>query len=534
MPSSESSPAGDRSRLRLSEVARHVVIPEGIVDTLWFDIEERCREFGDEFDAWQDGLGQAMFGLREDGLFAATVGGIGMSIPRQVAKTFIVGRAVVSLCTLYDGLTVLWTAHRLRTTTNTFQKLRSVVMRPAARPHVASGRNLGTAIRDANGEQEIPFRNGSRILFGAREQGFGRGFDEVDIEVFDEAQILTVRALEDMIAATNQTRFPHGALLFYMGTPPRPDDPGEAFTTRRDKALRAKDDAGAPDFSEPVASGNALYVECSADSNVGQPGGPSLDDLGQVSLANASYPHRTPPASVARLRENLPDDDAWRREGLGVWDEPEEMRELALPPDLWRLRTIDSKAVNTAPRMSAIGLEMDQSGRIWASPAVFAGDGSVHVELMPDDLLAEGIDRAIERLWSACRRRIPVVLPADSGASVLTAPMQAKGMRVYALNLREQAQASAGLVQSLKDESLTHLDDPVLEQSVRESGKTSMPGGQWRLARVGDLSSAPLLAVACARHGAVRWSRPPSNPNSDSPGRQVGSRAAGRRTAGRR
>ena len=48
----------DRSTLRLSEVARHVVIPEGIVDTLWFEVEERCREWGDTFDVWQDGLGQ--------------------------------------------------------------------------------------------------------------------------------------------------------------------------------------------------------------------------------------------------------------------------------------------------------------------------------------------------------------------------------------------------------------------------------------------------------------------------------------------
>jgi hypothetical protein len=73
-------------------------------------------------------------------------------------------------------------------------------------------------------------------MFGAREQGFGRGFDEVDIEVFDEAQILTEKALEDMIAATNQSRHPHGALLFFMGTPPRPSDPGEAFGLKREGA----------------------------------------------------------------------------------------------------------------------------------------------------------------------------------------------------------------------------------------------------------------------------------------------------------
>nr|MCW1092242.1 hypothetical protein [Streptococcus anginosus] len=67
--------------------------------------------------------------------------------------------------------------------------------------------------------------NGSRVLFGAREQGFGRGFAEVDIEVYDEAQILTERALDDMLPATAVSKI---GLVIYMGTPPRPGvDPGE-------------------------------------------------------------------------------------------------------------------------------------------------------------------------------------------------------------------------------------------------------------------------------------------------------------------
>jgi hypothetical protein len=370
----------DRSTLRLSEVARHLVIPEGIVDSLWFEVEERCREFGVEFDTWQDGLGQVTLGLREDGMFAATVGGVTYSIPRQVAKTFLVMRIVVALCSLHPGLTVLWTAHRLRTATMTFDKMKAFVTRPAVRPYLKPGRNLGTAIRDANGEQEIPFANDSTIMFGAREQGFGRGFDEVDIEVFDEAQILTLRALEDMVAATNQSRFPHGALLFYMGTPPRPGDAGEMFTARRDKALKAKAEAGQEDFGEPVAVGDALYVECSADPEAGHPGGPSLDDPEQVATANPSYPHRTPPVSVARLRENLPDDDSWRREGLGVWDKVDE-GEGALSLTTWK-----ALADPAAERgeLVAFGADVAEDRKAWVAVAWTRQDGSTQVMLAND------------------------------------------------------------------------------------------------------------------------------------------------------
>lgn len=62
--------------------------------------------------------------------------------------------------------------------------------------------------RRANGQQEIVFINGSCIMFGARKNGFGRGFDSVDIEVFNEAQILTERALGDMIPTTNAAHDP--------------------------------------------------------------------------------------------------------------------------------------------------------------------------------------------------------------------------------------------------------------------------------------------------------------------------------------
>src|SRR5690625_2872293 len=174
------------------------------------------------FDPWQVAFGKLALAKRADGKYAATVGGVAASIPRQVGKTFSVGSLLVALCVEFPGLKVVWTAHRTRTATDTFRVLQGIVRRKRVFPHLAPN-----GIRTANGEQEIKFRNGSIIMFGAREQGFGRGFDEIDVLVFDEAQILTEKALDDMVAATNQARHEHGALIFYMGTPPRPVDPGE-------------------------------------------------------------------------------------------------------------------------------------------------------------------------------------------------------------------------------------------------------------------------------------------------------------------
>ncbi|SDN79315.1 terminase [Geodermatophilus sp. DSM 45219] len=341
---------------RLSEAARHVVLPSGITSTGWPAVEQQLREFGVEFDEWQQGLSRAVLGKRADGLYAATVGGVVLSIPRQVAKTFLVSRLIFALCVLFPGLKVLWTAHHNRTITNTFRGLQGFAQHPKVAPFLAHN-----GIRTANGEQEIRFLNGSIIMFGAREQGFGRGFDEVDIEVFDEAQILTEKALEDMVAATNQTRHPHGALLFYMGTPPRPADPGEAFSLKRTKALEGKTE-------------DTLFVECSADPDA------DPDDHKQWAKANPSFPHRTPLSSMLRLRENLPSDEAWLREALGIWETA--MGKGVIPGPSWKSAE-DEHSI--AVDRFALGVECGPD-LAYASVAM-AGvrpDGRWHFEMVED------------------------------------------------------------------------------------------------------------------------------------------------------
>lgn len=468
----------DPSQRPLSEVARHLVVPTGIVDSVWFDLEERFEEWGVEFDAWQDGVGQLLLGTRADGKFATTVGGSTLSIPRQVAKTFIVSRTVFALSTLLPDQTWLWTAHRTRTATQTFQKLAGFAQSKRVKPFLATGRNDG--IRTANGEQEIEFGNGSRILFGAREQGFGRGFDEVDGEVFDEAQILSEKALEDMVPAANQSRNPHGALLIFMGTPPRPVDPGEVFSSRRRKALAAK-----PDDVVFAEFGDALYVECSADPDVGKDGGPSLDDVAQVRKANPSYPHRTPPESVARMRENLPSDEAWRREALGVWDE-ESDTSRAIPADVWDSLGVDEPPTGAGVKAFAVAFSID--GQRLSLAGAVKHDEGVHVELV--DAFAGALDSGIGPLadWLASRRRdaCGVVLSGRAGASVLAQALRDRGVPAKWIHMPSTAQvfqACGMFLEATKDGSVSHLateGQAALDESVAVSDRRARgKDGAW-------------------------------------------------------
>lgn len=473
-PTSPSTP-------RLSEVARHLVIPSGVVTTGWPGVEAKCKQLGVGFDPWQQGLGRLILGKRADDRYAATVGGVTMSIPRQVGKTYLVGWIVFALCLMYPGTTVLWTAHRTRTSTRTFQSLAGMARRPKVKPLIDGNP------RSTNGEQEIRFRNGSVIMFGAREQGFGRGFEQVDIEVFDEAQILTDRALEDMIAATNQSRHPHGALLFFMGTPPRPVDPGEVFAGKRDKGLSGKLTDG-------------VYVELSADRNA------DPDDLDQVAKANPSYPTRTPLEAILRMRENLPSVESYLREGLGIWDA--KAIGGVIPRDAWDAR---ADAESLPVDRFALGIEVAPDlASASVSLAGLRDDGTWHVELDEQRLGAHWLPAYVAQLVQANPQLRAVV--GDVGGP-LSALVDKRGDRwvlkdtrvsLTAPTVKELGGACTVMRTGVVGGTVHHLGQPQMDGAIDVAGKRPLGDtGMWVYARNSAAADiTPVQSATCALLGA--------------------------------
>lgn len=458
---------------RLSEVARHVVIPSGIVTTAWPRIEAKLAEVGVRFDRWQQGAGQIILGRRADGSFAATVGGVVLSIPRQVGKTFLVGMIVVALCLLYPGLTVVWTAHRTRTSTKTFQTLKAMTAKAKFAPHMLEPRNV-------NGEQEIRFRNKSVIMFGAREAGFGRGFDKVDIAVFDEAQILSEKGVEDIVPATNQAELDGGALLFFMGTPPRPTDPGEEFTNRRKDALSGE-------------SEDTVYIEFSADEDAG------LDDQAQWAKANPSFPSRTPVASMKRMRKNLTNDDSFRREALGIWTTTKTVPRLF---DVASWRRVQAPASVPGPRLAMAVHFTPARDAAAVAVASWRTDGRLHVELIQHE---PGVAWASPYVQERAKRhRVAATgLAGGMAAGHLAADLE-KLRGFKALSAADAKKACARFYDLViaKPSVIAVRPHPDLDATIAVARRSS-PGPEWLYVAdaddQGDLPDlSPLYAVALA------------------------------------
>ena len=452
----------------LSEVARHVVAPAGVVSTRWPRVRDTCRRLGWRFDGWQDGAGRLILARTGDGQYAADTTLI--SIPRQAGKTYLVACIIFALCLTFPGLTVIWTAHRKTTARETFDQFDGMAQRPRVAAHIRQ-------VLRGRGEEKILFDNGSRILFGARESGFGRGFAGVDILVCDEGQILPESTLEDLGATQNTAPDP---LFFLMGTPPRPKDPGEYFIALRREALDGE-------------SEGTLYIETSADR-----GGDPLDPE-RIAQANPSYPHRTSHRAMLRLRKKLKNDDAWNREALGIHDDT---RHVVISKAAWNDLRSEGPATDVEP--DAFGVDMSHDRQI-SIAACWATDTGHHVE---EVWAGHDTAAAVEWLTTASRRR-PIVIDNMSPAAALIPEFKARRRNVVATTAGDMVKACGMVEDRVNNQTVSHGDQASIDDALAGAKKRDIrDAGGWGWDRSDPAKPIhPLVAATLSLFGAVTRKR---------------------------
>lgn len=484
----------------LRQAAKHLIVPDGGVDSLWPRVRNRLRMLEIEFEPFQAGLTAAALSLDEDELFAATVGGVTVSIPRQVGKTFWLSRVLFALCLEFPGLQAIWTSHHGRTTTNTFRGVSGLTRLPSIRPFMAPGVTRG--VRTGAGVQEIEFANGSLIQFGARGDGFGRGNDAIDIMIFDEAQILGLKALEDMVPATNTARAtPHGGLVFYIGTPPRPTDDGEAFRAKRRAALTGR-------------ARNSVYVEIAGNPALGP------HDPRNYLIANPSYPSLVPLQAMQRMAENIPDERSWCREALGIWDERAE-REQIMPG--WDYLVGPGPAAKVRP--VAFGVDRSVTDGTSIVACWHMGTENLHLE---EVWSGPSLEEAADFLAKASRVRDLIYVDAKSPAVAIGPLLQARKRKHYRASTGEYVSACALIEEAVLTGQLTHDGNAEMAAAVKAASRRVIAGYGSVWDRPED--GAPvhnLIAGSLAVLGARK--QKPADPNR--PTRASRGRASSRRGA---
>jgi hypothetical protein len=428
-------------------------------------VRETCRSIGIEFDQWQQDLNKCLLAKDATGLYAADTAVL--SIPRQVGKTWDVGAVAFALCIAIPNLTVVWTAHRFKVSRESFNEMRAWAKSPLLAPHIDYD-----DITTGAGNECIPFRNGSRIVFAARERGAIRGFTKVGMLVLDEAQILTEVALSDLVPTTNQAANP---LIVLMGTPPKPTDPSDVFVRLRQEALSGE-------------SSDVLYVELSADADA------DPDDRAQWSKANPSYPKRTPARAIRRLKKLLSAED-FLREGLGIWPEDGVPKWQVIKEAAW-LAMQSPRVKLEDPVALAVDVTPDRTwSAIAASGRTAGGRAAELVEHRP------GTGWVVDRLSKLVEKHRPCVV-VTSDRALADAAEQAK-LEVYRAGSGDMASAANMLFDGVagSEPDVWHLGQPEVTAAVAGATKRGLGDGWAWDRRSVSVDICPLVAVSLALWG---------------------------------
>lgn len=456
------SPPTSNGMRRLSEVTRHLVKPVGIASTGWPAVRDKCRDLGVPFDGWQDGAGRLILAKRADGELAAKVGGVGMSLPRQVGKTYLLGALIFALAILKPGLLIIWTAHHARTSSETFLSMQGFAKRRKIAPYIE-------AVYKGSGDEAVVFRNGSRILFGARERGFGRGIPGVDVLMCDEAQILTERALSNMLPTLNTSKL---GLVVYVGTPPRPEDPSEAFVRMRDEALSGE-------------ATDLVWIECGADPSA------SPDDREQWAKANPSFPHRTPVEAFLRLRKKL-GEESFLREGLGIWEDL--TGALAFGIGKWEACSGGARPDDLP--VGGLALAVSYELTHGAIGAAALDDDLMHVKPLMHGKGTNWLVPAAKELQAV--HDVELVVDGGGPAADLIPDLADAGVRLHIADTGDVLDACAGIYKRVQDGALRHQSYRELDDAVAVAVRRDV-GDRWAWGRrksTADISALEAVTLA--------------------------------------
>lgn len=447
--------------------ARHAVPPASIASTAWPRIENTCRNIGWGFDSWQKATGRLILAKRADGGWAADLSLL--SIPRQVGKSYLLGCIIFALCLLNPKLRVIWTSHHTATTEEMYESMKELASHKRVAPHVAK------CIALQGSRWRIIFRNGSRIDFGARERGFGRGKAKVGVLVLDEFQHISMRALSNLTPTTNTAENP---LILCAGTPPAPHDNGEAFTMRRKAAIEG-------------VSKDSLYVEFSADPDA------DLDDRKQWAKANPSFPKRTPERAFLLNRKVL-DDESFRREFLGIHDELDAKGDLAF--GAWK-DLADPDAERGAQVCFGVDVAEDRSG--WIAVA-----WRREVDDLPQVMLVnDGKPLPAHRLVDEAKRLKNDWAGPVMGPRSFEDDFDKAGVDVLPpMTTPDLAEACSQFDNWIRSGEIRHGNQPALNDSVRlVKWRASSNPAERTFQLKGAPEAGPVMAAVRALHGLEKY-----------------------------
>ena len=475
-----SSSTAQRSVLRGSQEPRVRLEPKRAY-TDGEDASQLAAAYGLTPDPWQRIILDSWLGRDAFDKYTATR--CGVLVPRQNGKN-----AVLEIRELYGsailGEKILHTAHEVKTARKAFLRLASFFENEREYPELAA---LVVSIRRTNGQEAILLTNGGSIEFSARSKGAARGFT-VDVVICDEAQFLNDEQLESLMPTMAAAPLGNPQLIM-VGTPPNHNLEGVVYGRMRKDGNEGTDDKlswhewSIPDITSVDMSDPEVWASCN----------PALGIRLDISVIEDEFKQMSP--------------DGFARERLSMWFDLESAAKV-IDEEEWQSRATENPPSDAEINKMAYAVKFSADGAIASLSVAARTDEKIHVELIEHRSMREGIGWLVEWLTPRLKKASTVAIDGLHWSGSLVQQLRESGVRhkgaITVPTASEVITASSGLLDAIHKGTITHYDQPALNDSAIDADKRQIGGkGGWAF---GGEDSTPIESVALA-HWAVKTSK---------------------------
>lgn len=417
----------------------------------------------------------------------------GLSLSRQNGKNLCLEAFVLYMMAVC-GAHILFTAHRVRTAKESFQRLVHHFSEKV-NPELAS---MVSKIRYTNGEEAISLTNGARVEFSARSRAGTRGFADIQCVIFDEAQDLEDDQLSAIMYTLSASSTGDRQMIF-TGTPPDPKSPGTVFARRRKAALA------------DVPSKRTCWHEWGI-ATLPDPSATYEDILPLVYQAN--------PSMGLVLDEDWTEDefsnaslDGFARERLGWWSDSEgrEAESVIDASDWQACKTEHPRRDGTityAVRFSPDGKE----GTLAACHKPDDGQPPF-VYVVANKSTTHGIGWFVDTLAANWGKAAQIVIDGKSHAKTLHDRLLREGVRKRVLmpdKTDNMTTACATFLDAVQEHKVKHYGQPALDASATLCTRRDIGiAGGWGFEGNADADATLVEACALAYWAALTTKRRP-------------------------
>jgi hypothetical protein len=460
-----------------------------LVEPAYFTHPEYARTLGPEVgelaalagltpDPEQQLLLDATFALNRHGMHEAFE--VCIICARQNMKTGFLKMVALGKSFILDRKLIVWSAHEFGTAQEAFRDLTQMIEScPSLDRQVMK-------IHYGNGDEAIELRDDRRIKFKARTKTGGKGLtgDDVFLDEGFALQPVHMGALLPTLSAKPDPQVLYGSSAGYASS--------AVLRGVRDRGRTGDPRLVYMEFCAPENS--CADEECDHSLKAV---GCALDDIEQVRKANPALDRRITVEYIAAERRALTPAE-FARERLGWWDDPAEVLETGIDPELWAQRT-DRGSEPVDPVAFAVDVSPDRKTACIAVAGRRA-DGLSHVGVVAS---AKGTAWLVDRVAELVEKWKPCAVVIDgrsAAASLLPAFAEAK-IDIEVTSASDMAQACGAFFDAVVEDRLRHLGKDALTAAVKAA--TTRPLGEgfaWNR-RNPNREISQLVAVTLALHG---------------------------------